>query len=144
MKSTRVLYILFLAFLVVSCKKEKEENLLVGNWYGFDSDSIYYELYISEDLIVLNHENLGLAEYSYEKVGDKLITVTPLFFERVWTFQDLNDSVFVITDTLEKHHYKRLHISHDFFKSIQDSIELQQFKDAFIARHKTYQKSEEE
>lgn len=142
MKRTGILYILFFTLLVVSCKKKVEENPLLGNWYGFDGDSIYYELYISEEVIVLNHENQGLAEYAYERHDDKLITVTPLFFERVWTFKELNDSVFVITDTLERHHYKRLQIPHDFFKSLSDSTELQEFKEAFVARYKAYQSSE--
>ncbi|MGY6744387.1 MAG: hypothetical protein ACXIUQ_16725 [Cecembia sp.] len=135
---TKILGILFLFLAFSACKREKQdENPLAGNWYGFDSDSLYYELYISDTLIILNHETMGIAEYGYERDGDKLITTTPLFFERVWTFEELNDSLFIISDTLEKHHYKKLDITHDFFKSIGDSLALQQFKEEFIARIKS-------
>lgn len=124
--------------MLSACKRETpEENPLSGNWYGFDADSLYYELYISDTMIILNHETMGIAEYVYERDGNRLITTTPLFFERIWTFEELNDSLFIISDTLERHHYKKLDIPHDFFKSVGDSIALQDFKEAFIMRIKS-------
>ncbi len=140
---TKILIILFLFISFTSCKKEKEDNPLVGNWFGFDSDSLYYELYITDTIIILNHESMGIAEYGYEKDGKKLITITPLFFERFWAFEELNDSVFIISDTLERHHYRKLEIPIDFFKSIQDSVEMQNFKEGFAERLSKFKQVEE-
>lgn len=140
---TKIFIILFLFIAFTSCKKEKEENPLVGNWYGFDTDSLYYELYITDTLIILNHESMGIAEYGYEKDGERLITITPLFFERLWTFEELNDSVFIISDTLERHHYRKLEIPIDFFKSIQDSVEMHYFKEGFVQRLGKYRQGED-
>ncbi|MBW3469012.1 hypothetical protein [Arthrospiribacter ruber] len=124
---------IFLTFL--ACKPEKTDNRLLGNWYGFDADSSYYELYISDTVIILNHEKLGLAEYVYEKDGDKLVTTTPLFFERVWNLDSLTDSTVVISDTLEVHHFFKMHYEVDYFSSLRDSIEFYRFREAFITRN---------
>jgi len=141
---TKILIILFLFISITSCKKGiEEENAMVGNWYGFDTDSLYYELYITDTLIILNHESMGIAEYRYQKDGEKLITTTPLFFERIWTFEELNDSVFIISDTLERHHYRKMQIPIDFFNSIGDSVEMQQFKESFLQRTNKFREVEE-
>ncbi|RZS95944.1 hypothetical protein [Cecembia calidifontis] len=131
---TKIFGILFIFFLLVSCKKEESSNGLIGNWYGFDPDSLYYELYISDTLIILNHENMGLVEYTYERDGQRLITTTPLFFERVWNLETLNDSIFIIRDTLETHLYRRLDISPGFFESMNDSAGYYSFKEGFMER----------
>lgn len=131
---TKIFGILFIFILLVACKKEESKNELIGNWYGFDGDSLYYELYISDTLIILNHENMGLAEYTYERDGQRLITTTPLFFERVWNLETLNDTIFILRDTLETHHYRRLNISPGFFESMNDSIGFFSFKEGFLAR----------
>ncbi|EOZ92286.1 hypothetical protein A33Q_4379 [Indibacter alkaliphilus LW1] len=109
--------------------------MLLGNWFGFDTDSTYYELYIGDTVIVLNHEKLGIAEYVYEKDGNKLITTTPLFFERVWNLDTLTDTTIVISDTLEVHQFRRLDLDIDFFKSSKDSTEYYRFRQDFIARN---------
>lgn len=129
-------YVVGLFFLILmACKPEKSENRLLGNWYGFDADSSYYELYISDTVIILNHEKLGLAEYVYEKDEDKLVTTTPLFFERVWNLDTLTDSIVVISDTLETHHFFKMIDEIDYFSSLKDSLEFYQFREAFITRN---------
>ncbi|PSL01953.1 hypothetical protein [Cecembia rubra] len=135
---TKIFRILFIFILFVSCKKEESKNELLGNWYGFDSDSMYYELYISDTLIILNHENLGIAEYTYLRDGQRLITTTPLFFERIWDLESLNDSSFTIKDTLETHHYKRLNIPAGFFESMNDSTGFFTFKEGFLERTQSH------
>lgn len=130
------LYILFALLMgFVACKSDRSENKLLGNWYGFDMDSAYYELYIEDTLIILNHEKLGLAEYVYERDENRLITTTPLFFERVWNLDTLTDSTIVISDTLEVHRFQRLQLDIDFFSSIKDSLEYYRFRQDFIARN---------
>ncbi|MFC0261461.1 hypothetical protein [Fontibacter flavus] len=136
--STKLSFILFIIILLASCKPKTEPNLLLGNWYGFDQDSAYYELYISDSLIILNHENMGFAEYSYKKDGTKLITTTPLFFERVWNLDSVNDSIFILSDTLETHHYYRIDTPMDFFGSLKDSMEFAGFKEGFISRNQKH------
>ncbi|PRY89182.1 hypothetical protein CLW00_103304 [Mongoliibacter ruber] len=129
-------YILFtLLLIIVSCKPDKPDNKLMGNWYGFDTDSAYYELYIKDTLIILNHENLGLAEYVYELDDNKLITTTPLFFERVWNVDSLTDSTFVISDTLGVHHFQKMHVDVDYFQSMSDSLQYYRFREDFVARN---------
>ena len=137
---TKLSSVLFIFLFMVSCKTDKPKNELEGNWYGFDSDSSYYELYISDTLIILNHENMGIAEYLYHRDGDKLITTTPLFFERVWTLEDLSDSIFILSDTLETHHYHRILEPLNFFESIYDSLDYISFKEKFSERTKKYRK----
>ncbi|TVP50582.1 MAG: hypothetical protein EA341_07205 [Mongoliibacter sp.] len=118
-----------------ACKADKSDNKLLGNWYGFDADSAYYELYIKDTLIILNHEKLGIAEYVYEKDGDKLITTTPLFFERVWSLDTLTDSIVVISDSLGVRKFQRMDIEVDFFKSLNDSTEYYRFRENFVLRN---------
>jgi hypothetical protein len=118
-----------------ACKADKSDNKLLGNWYGFDADSSYYELYIKDTLIILNHEKLGIAEYFYEKDGDKLITTTPLFFERVWSLDTLTDSTVVISDSLGVRKFQRMDIEVDFFKSLNDSMEYYRFRENFVLRN---------
>ena len=138
--STKLSSLMFIFIFLASCKSDKPKNELEGNWYGFDADSSYYELYISDTLIILNHENMGIAEYSFQKEGNRLITTTPLFFERVWTIEDLNDSVFVISDTLETNYYRKIFEPLDFFGSIQDSLKFSNFKGNFSERVRKHRK----
>ncbi|MFD2200224.1 hypothetical protein [Shivajiella indica] len=137
---TKLCSVLFIFLFLGSCKDNKPKNELEGNWYGFDSDSSYYELYISDTLIILNHENMGFAEYIYKRDGNRVITTTPLFFERVWTLKDINDTLFILSDTLETHHYHRLMEPIDFFGSIVDSLEYISFKEKFSERIKNHKK----
>lgn len=128
----------------ISCKPSGPSNELIGNWYGFDSDSSYHELYINDSLMILNHEKLGLAEYVYEKEGSRIITTTPLFFERTWKLQEVNDSSFTLSDTSATYRYARLEGEVDFFESAQDSLEFFRFRDGFVTRHQRFKLNIEE
>jgi hypothetical protein len=137
---TKLFHLLFVFLFLLSCKPDKPKNELEGNWYGFDSDSLYYELYISDTLIILNHENMGIAEYMYERDGNKLITITPLFFERIWDLDEVSDSFFILSDTLETHRYHRINEPFDFFGSITDSLGYISFKEKYSERIKKHRK----
>lgn len=136
--STKLSSILFIFILLASCKPKTEPNRLLGNWYGFDQDSAYYELYITDTLIILNHESMGFTEYTYEKDGTKLTTTTPLFFERIWNLDSVNDSIFILSDTLETNYYYRINTPLDFFGSLKDSMEFVGFKEGFISRYQNH------
>lgn len=128
----------------IRCKPSGPANELVGNWYGFDSDSSYHELYINDTMMILNHEKLGLAEYYYQKNGNRIITTTPLFFERTWKLEQVNDSSFTLSDTTSIYRYSRLEGEVDFFESAQDSLEFFKFRDGFVTRHQRFKLNTEE
>lgn len=137
-----IISILFIA--CISCKQSGPANELIGNWYGFDADSSYHELYINDTMMILNHEKLGLAEYIYEKTGNRIITTTPLFFERTWKLNEVNDSSFTLSDTTSTYRYARLDGDVDFFESAQDSLEFFKFRDGFVTRHQRFKFNSEE
>lgn len=121
-------------FIFSSCNFNKNVNPLFGNWYGFEQDSTYYELYVNDTLIVLHHHNIGPIGYDYQIDENHLVVSNEAGMERVWQVLDESKDAFTLRDSLEYIRYIRLDLSEDFFKSIQDSISYQEFKKGYLKR----------
>ena len=120
--------------LVFSCGKNENNNPLLGNWYGFEQDSTYYELYINDTLIVLNHENIGPIGYDYSIQEKILIVSNAAGMERIWQMTEIDKEYFIIRDSLESITYYRMDLPLDFFDSIKDSLNYANFKEAYNTR----------
>ena len=48
------------------------ENLIIGNWYFFNEDSLYNELYIDSINFIMKNILVGLVDYKYEFHDDTL------------------------------------------------------------------------
>lgn len=136
-KINKTLMFLFVGLLVsisfFSCN-QKEKNPLLGNWYGFEKDSTYYELYINDTIIVLNNYNTGPIGYEYITKENMLYVSNAAGMERIWKMTEINEDYFVIEDRLESIKYYRLDLPLDFFVSIQDSVTYAEFKIGFTSR----------
>lgn len=121
-------------FIFPSCNFNKNKNPLLGNWYGFEQDSTYYELYVNDTLIVLHHHHIGPIGYDYQIDENLLVVSNEAGMERVWQVLDESKDAFTLRDSLESIRYLRLELSEDFFKSIQDSLSYQDFKKGYLKR----------
>jgi hypothetical protein len=127
---------ILLGLVVFSCGEKEKDNPLLGNWFGFEQDSTYYELYINDTLIVLNHENIGPIGYDYFIEENILIVSNAAGMERIWQMTEVEEKSFTIKDSLETITYFKMEIPLDFFNSIQDSISYAAFKEGFTARYR--------
>lgn len=118
---------------LLSCG-QKEKNPLLGNWYAFEPDSTYYELYVNDTLIVLNNDNIGPIGYDYMIKENMLYISNDAGMERIWKMNEISDNYFIIEDRLESIKYYRLDLPIDFFLSIQDSVSYAEFKMGFGSR----------
>ncbi|SMD41733.1 hypothetical protein SAMN00777080_0263 [Aquiflexum balticum DSM 16537] len=118
---------------LLSCG-QKEKNPLLGNWYAFEQDSTYYELYVNDTLIVLNNDNIGPIGYDYMIKENMLYISNDAGMERIWKMNEISDNYFIIEDRLESIKYYRLDLPIDFFLSIQDSVSYAEFKMGFGSR----------
>lgn len=125
---------LIFVFIFSSCNFNKNKNPMLGNWYGFEKDSTYFELYVNDTLIVLHHHHIGPVGYDYNVDEGFLVVSNVAGMERVWQVLDESKDAFTLKDSLESIRYSRLDLSDDFFKSIQDSITYQSFKKEFLNR----------
>lgn len=125
---------ILLGMIIFSCGKKENDNPLLGNWFGFEQDSTYYELYINDTLIVLNHENIGPIGYDYQIQDSILIVSNAAGMERIWQMTKIDQELFSIKDSLESITYYRMNTPIDFFNSIKDSISYAIFKEEFTAR----------
>ncbi len=121
-------------FIFPSCNFNKNKNPMIGNWYGFEEDSTYYELYVNDSLIVLHHPQIGPIGYDYHIEGNLLVVSNEAGMERIWQVLDDTKDAFTLTDSLESIRYTRLDLPIGFFKSIQDSVAYQEFKKGFLNR----------
>lgn len=118
-----------------SCNFNKPKNPLLGNWYGFESDSTYYELYINDSLIVLHHHEIGPVGYDYRMENNLLVVSNGAGMERIWQVSEVFKDSFTLTDSLESILYRRLDLPKDFFLSIKDSLSYREFKKEFLNRY---------
>ncbi|WP_373522939.1 hypothetical protein [Aquiflexum sp.] len=126
---------ILLGLVIISCGERDKNNALLGNWYGFEQDSTYYELYINDTLIVLNHENIGPIGYDYHVQENILIVSNAAGMERIWQITEIEKELFTIKDSLETITYFKIDIPLDFFESIKDSISYVEFKERFSLRY---------
>lgn len=126
---------------LLSCG-QKEKNPLLGNWYAFEQDSTYYELYVNDTLIVLNNDNIGPIGYDYMIKENMLYISNDAGMERIWKMNEISDNYFIIEDRLESIKYYRLDLPIDFFLSIQDSSSYSAFKNAFYSRSNENKKTQ--
>lgn len=124
---------LFVSISLLSCAK-KEKNPLLGNWFAFEQDSTYYELYINDTLIVLHNNDIGAVGYDYLIKENMLYISNAAGMERIWKMNEITEDYFVLEDRLESIKYYRLGLPIDFFASIQDSISYAEFKRGFASR----------
>lgn len=124
-------------FLFSSCNFKSNKNPILGNWYGYEEDSTYYELYVNDSLIVLHHEQIGPIGYDYQMQGRLLVVSNGAGIERIWQVLDEGKEAFTLTDSLESIRYTRLDLPSDFFQSIQDSVSYREFKKGFQGRFST-------
>ncbi|WP_194972831.1 hypothetical protein [Aquiflexum lacus] len=124
-----------LGLVLISCGEKEKDNPLFGNWYGFEQDSTYYELYINDTLIVLNHESIGPIGYDYFVQDNILIVSNAAGMERVWQMTAVEDDYFTLIDSLETITYFKIDLAQDFFKSIQDSLSYVEFQEGFTFRY---------
>jgi hypothetical protein len=129
------------AFTFSSCNFSDTKNQMLGNWYGFEEDSTYYELYVNDSLIVLHHHEIGPIGYDYRVEDNLLVVSNEAGIERVWRITDDNNDSFTLSDSLESIRYSRLEIPKDFFLSIKDSLSYSEFKKEFLNRFSKKSKS---
>ena len=122
-------------FMFSSCSFSESKNPMLGNWYGFEEDSTYYELYVNDSLIVLHHHQIGPIGYDYHIEGNLLVVSNEAGMERIWQVSEDNHNTFTLTDSLESIRYKRLELPKDFFLSIKDSLSYSEFKKEFLNRY---------
>ncbi|MCH6232635.1 hypothetical protein [Cognataquiflexum rubidum] len=122
-------------FIFASCNFNKNKNPMLGNWYGYEEDSTYYELYVNDSLIVLHHLNIGPVGYDYTIDGNLLVVSNEAAMERIWRVSEDDGETFTLTDSLESIRYSRLELPKDFFLSIKDSISYREFKKEFMNRY---------
>lgn len=74
------LAIIFTLFLSVSCKTNKQDdNNLLGSWYfidtklGYDTDSVYNELFITDDYFIYFVDYHFLIPQKYKISGDSIL-----------------------------------------------------------------------
>jgi hypothetical protein len=132
---------LIVSVSLLSCG-QKEKNPLLGNWYAFEQDSTYYELYINDTLIVLNNNNIGPVGYDYMVKENMLYISNAAGMERIWKMNEITDTHFIIEDRLESIKHYRLDLPLDFFLSIQDSSSYNAFKNAFYSRSNENKKTQ--
>lgn len=142
-KKTSVFLVLgLLVSISLNSCNQKEKNPLLGNWYGFEQDSTYYELYVNDTLIVLNNNNIGPIGYDYMIKENMLYISNDAGMERIWKMNETSDNYFIIEDRLEYIKYYRLDLPLDFFASIQDSSTYGAFKNAFYSRSNENKKTQ--
>jgi hypothetical protein len=123
-----------LIFSFPSCNFNQSKNPMIGNWYGFEADSTYYELYVNDTLIVLHNQVLGPIGYDYKLQNNLLVVSNKAGMERTWQILDDGKDAFTLSDSLETIRYTRLEVTEDFFKSVQDSVSYEAFKKGFFQR----------
>lgn len=123
------------AFIFTSCNFNGSKNPIMGNWYGFEEDSTYYELYVNDSLIVLHHHQIGPIGYDYNVDGNMLVVSNEAGVERIWQILEENNDTFTLSDSLESIRYNRLDLPKDFFISIKDSLSYAEFKNEFLKRY---------
>jgi hypothetical protein len=133
------LFTLAIAFILLSCQSSNQEKIK-GDWYSFESDSTYFELYINDTMIVLNNENYGPVGYDYEVKGDKLFVSNSVGMERVWTMEEISSESMKLTDSLESLRYLRLDLGKSFFNSLSDSISFREFLEDYATRSAVHSK----
>lgn len=122
-------------FLISSCNFTQTKNPMLGNWYGFEEDSTYYELYVNDTLIVLHHHQIGPIGYDYAIDGNLLVVSNDAGMERIWQVSEELKDTFTLTDSLESIRYSKLELPKDFFLSIKDSLSYREFKKEFLNRY---------
>ncbi|MCH6201942.1 hypothetical protein MMU07_20355 [Aquiflexum sp. LQ15W] len=134
-------FVIAAIFMFSSCSFTETKNPMLGNWYGFEMDSTYYELYVNDSLIVLHHHQIGPIGYDYHVEGNLLVVSNEAGMERIWQVSEGNYDTFTLTDSLESIRYKRLDLPKDFFLSIKDSLSYSEFKKEFLNRYSKKNKS---
>lgn len=129
------------AFTFSACNFSNNKNRMQGNWYGFEEDSTYYELYVTDSLIVLHHHEIGPIGYDYRVEDNLLVVSNEAGIERIWRITEDTDDSFTLTDSLESIRYSRMEIPKDFFLSIRDSLSYSEFKKEFLERFSKRNKS---
>lgn len=124
---------------LLSCKSDGTQQIQ-GDWYSFDKDSAYFELYINDSMIVLNQFQIGLVGYDYELMGDKLIVSNAAGMERIWTIEEISPETMKLTDSIETFTYARLRLTQTFFNSLADSSGFREFSETFKTRHSLHSK----
>jgi hypothetical protein len=128
--------ILFCILGYFSCSTNSNQELgIEGNWFTRQPGQNYFELYIKENRIVMNHEVYGMMEYSFLR-KDSVLYVTNEAFERVWVLESLEGDFFKIRDQKDTIEFKRISLGVDFYEVYQDSSSLRQFVDDFNLRVK--------
>ncbi len=126
----------FCIALCCSCSTTPNQELgMEGNWFTRQQGENYFELYVKENRIVMNHQVYGLMEYSFLK-KDSVLYVTNDAFERLWVIEALEGDVFKIRDQKDTMEFKRMSLRTDFFEVYEDSAALVQFVDDFNMRAK--------
>lgn len=131
---TILLVILASNTALLSCKPDGKQQIQ-GDWYSFDKDSAYFELYINDTMIVLNQFQNGPVGYDYAVEGNKLIVSNAAGMERIWRVAEIRSETMKLSDSLESLHYSRLKLSKSFFNSLADSLSFREFSENFKTRY---------
>jgi len=68
-----IVFKLLIVLTFYSCDRRSDEKGITGNWYYFDSDSLYNELYFSEELFIYNLNGATLSPiYNYRMSNDSI------------------------------------------------------------------------
>ncbi|MCF1752497.1 hypothetical protein [Mariniradius sediminis] len=127
------LAIMATVFLLLSCNAS-EKDQIQGDWYSFDKDSVYFELYINDTMIVLNQPQIGPVGYDYEVKDDRLIVSNSVGMERIWKLEEITSASMTMSDSLERLQYFRLNVGKSFFNSLVDSASFREFSENFNTR----------
>lgn len=133
------LAIMAMVLLLLSCKGS-EKKQIQGDWYSFDKDSVYFELYINDTMIVLNQPQIGPVGYDYEVKDDKLIVSNSVGMERIWRLEEITSASMTLSDSLERLQYSRLNLGKGFFNSLGDSASFREFSENFNTRYAVHSK----
>ena len=76
MKLINFLFFTLALGLLNTCSFNKSKSSIIGNWYFFDKDMNYKELYIDNSYITLCDEKLMTYTYKYTLVDDSLFINT--------------------------------------------------------------------
>jgi hypothetical protein len=133
------LAIMATVFLLLSCNASEKQQIQ-GDWYSFDKDSVYFELYINDTMIVLNQPQIGPVGYDYEVKDDKLIVSNSVGMERIWKLEEITSASMTLSDSLERLQYSRLNLEKSFFNSLGDSASFRVFSENFNTRFAVHSK----
>jgi hypothetical protein len=135
----RIFVLLIYGFVQMLFVTECGKPNLKGNWYFFDKDSLYIEVYINDSFVTLNHPLAGLATNQYlEKNGSIVLSDNQLPVDTIKILRRHADSIMLLTnlDTLKLFRIYNINNFHDI--KACDNDRMDEFIDKYNKRLRTH------